>query len=135
MTLRLCETRTMTRADVMRWVAGYEQAWRDGDLEAVETLFTEEARYRLSPYDESESGQDAIKALWLDDEGEVFTVEAEPVAVEGRDAVVRVKVVYGDPVRQEYLDLWVIRFAEDGRAEDFEEWAYWPGRSYAAPSD
>jgi len=125
----------MTRADVMRWVAGYEQAWRDGDLEAVETLFTEEARYRLSPYDESESGQDAIKALWLDDEGEVFTMEAEPVALEGRDAVVRVKVVYGDPVRQEYIDLWVIRFAEDGRAEDFEEWAYWPGRSYAAPSD
>jgi len=125
----------MTRADVMRWVAGYEQAWRDGDLEAVETLFTEEARYRLSPYDESESGQDAIKALWLDDEGEVFTMEAEPVAVEGRDAVVRVKVVYGDPVRQEYIDLWVIRFAEDGRAEDFEEWAYWPGRSYAASTD
>ena len=135
MTLRLCETRTMTRADVMRWVAGYEQAWRDGDLEAVETLFTEDARYRLSPYDESESGQDAIKALWLDDEGEVFTMEAEPVAVEGRDAVVRVKVVYGDPVRQEYIDLWVIRFAEDGRAEDFEEWAYWPGRSYAASTD
>ncbi len=135
MTLRLCETRTMTRADVMRWVAGYEQAWRDGDLEAVETLFTEEARYRLSPYDESESGQDAIKALWLDDEGEVFTMEAEPVALEGRDAVVRVKVVYGDPVRQEYIDLWVIRFAEDGRAEDFEEWAYWPGRSYAASTD
>ena len=135
MTLRLCETRTMTRADVMRWVAGYEQAWRDGDLEAVETLFTEEARYRPSPYDESEIGQDAIKAFWLDDEGEVFTMEAEPVAVEGRDAVVRVKVVYGDPVRQEYLDLWMIRFAEDGRAEDFEEWAYWPGRSYAAPSD
>ena len=135
MTLRLCETRTMTRADVMRWVAGYEQAWRDGELEAVETLFTEEARYRPSPYDESDVGQDAIKAFWLDDEAEVFTVEAEPVAVEGRDAVVRVKVVYGDPVRQEYLDLWVIRFAEDGRAEDFEEWAYWPGRSYAAPSD
>ena len=135
MTLRLCETRTMTRADVMRWVVGYEQAWCDGDLEAVETLFTEEARYRLSPYDESESGQDAIKALWLDDEGEVFTMEAEPVAVEGRDAVVRVKVVYGDPVRQEYIDLWVIRFAEDGRAEDFEEWAYWPGRSYAASTD
>ncbi len=135
MTSRLCETRTMTRADVMRWVAGYEQAWRDGDLEAVETLFTEEARYRPSPYDESEIGQDAIKAFWLADEGEVFTMEAEPVAVEGRDAVVRVKVVYGDSVRQEYLDLWVIRFAEDGRAEDFEEWAYWPGRSYAASTD
>ncbi len=125
----------MTRADVMRWVASYEQAWRDEDLEAVEALFTEEVRYRPSPYDVSEVGQDAIKSFWLDDEGEVFTMEAEPVAVEGRDAVVRVKVVYGDPVRQEYLDLWVIRFAEDGRAEDFEEWASWPGKPYAASSD
>ncbi len=67
----------MIRADVMRWVASYEQAWRDGDLEAVETLFTKEVRYRPSPYDESEVGQDAIKSFWLDDEGEVFTMQAE----------------------------------------------------------
>jgi len=113
----------MDRDDVMRWVAGYEQAWRDGDLAAVERLFTDDARYRPSPYDESEVGHDAIKAFWLDDEGEVFTVQAEPVAVEGRHAVVRVEVRYGDPVRQEYRDLWLLCFADDGRVEDYEEWA------------
>ena len=122
----------MTRADVMRWVAGYEQAWRDGDLEAVERLFTEDARYRPSPYDDSEVGHDAIKGFWLDDEDETFTVEAVPVAVEGDSAVVRVLVRYGDPLRQEYLDLWVMHFANDGRVDDFEEWAYWPGKPYAA---
>ncbi len=122
----------MTRADVMRWVAGYEQAWRDGDLEAVERLFTEDARYRPSPYDDSEVGHDAIKGFWLDDEDETFTVAAVPVAVEGDSAVVRVLVRYGDPLRQEYLDLWVMHFAKDGRVDDFEEWAYWPGKPYAA---
>ncbi|MGI8994901.1 MAG: nuclear transport factor 2 family protein [Nocardioidaceae bacterium] len=125
----------MKSADVMRWVTGYERAWRDGDLDAVERLFTVEARYRPSPYDQSEVGHDAIKAFWLDDVGEVFSMEAEPVATEGRHAVVRVKVRYGDPVRQEYLDLWVIRFADDGRAEDFEEWAYWPGKPHSASTD
>ncbi len=54
----------------------------------------------------------------------------------GRDdrktAVVRVEVRYGDPVRQEYRDLWVLQFAPDGRVEDFEEWAYWPDKPYAA---
>ncbi len=59
-------------------------------------------------------------------------MQAEPVAVEGRTAVVRVEVRYGDPVRQEYRDLWVLRFAADGRVEDFEEWAYWPGKPFAA---
>ena len=57
---------------------------------------------------------------------------AQPVAVEGDVAVVRVEVRYGDPVRQEYRDLWVLRFAGDGRVEDFEEWAYWPGLPYSA---
>jgi len=122
----------MDRADVMRWVAKYEQAWRERDLAGVEQLFTDGARYRPSPYDQSEVGHDAIKALWLDDEDDVFTVRAEPVAVEDDQAVVRLEVHYGDPVRQEYRDLWVLRFADDGRVDDFEEWAYWPGKPYSA---
>lgn len=126
----------MGNDEVMGWVARYEAAWRTGDLAGVDELFTDGARYRTSPYEEPKVGHDAIKAFWLDDEDEVFTVAAEPVAVDGRTAVVRLEVRYGEPVRQEYRDLWVLRFAEDGRVEDFEEWAYWPGRSAsaAAPS-
>ena len=121
----------MDRDGVMRWVDGYERAWRDGDLDAVEELFSEDAHYRASPYEEAEVGLEAIRAFWLDDGGEVFTMTAEPVAVDGQDAVVRVEVRYGEPLRQEYRDLWVLRFAEDGRVEDFEEWAYWPGKPYS----
>ena len=125
----------MERGAVMTWVHGYERAWRDGDLEAVADLFTEDARYRPSPYEPSQVGHAAIRSFWLDDAGKVFTVRAEPVAVEGRDAVVRLEVRYGDPVRQEYRDLWILRFADDGRVEDFEEWAYWPGKAYSATAD
>ena len=125
----------MERDEVMRWVAGYERAWRDGDLDAVAELFTEDARYRPSPYEEAEVGHAGIRAFWLEDEGQTFTVRAEPVAVEGRAAVVRLEVRYGAPVRQEYRDLWVLRFAADGRVEDFEEWAYWPGKPYSAEAD
>ena len=117
------------RDEVMRWVSGYERAWRAGDTEAVAALFTEDARYRTSPYAESKVGHAGIRDFWLADEGETFTVEAELVAVEGDVAVVRLEVRYGDPVRQEYRDLWVLRFAPDGRVEDYEEWAYWPGKS------
>jgi ketosteroid isomerase-like protein len=121
------------RDDVMAWVARYERAWRDGDLEAVEGLFSDEARYRPSPYEEPKVGHAEIKAFWLeDDEGEVFTMDASPVAVDGRDAVVRVDVRYGHPVRQEYRDLWVLRFGEDGRVQAFEEWAYWPDKPFWA---
>jgi hypothetical protein len=62
-------------------------------------------------------------------------VAAEPVAVEGRHAVVRLEVRYGDPAPQEYRDLWVLRFAPDGRVEEFEEWAYWPGKPYTTEAE
>ncbi len=119
----------------MRWVAEYERAWRDGDVSGVTRLFTDGARYRRSPYAEPDVGHEGIQAFWLDDDGRTFSVVAEPVAVEGRDAVVRLEVRYGEPVAQEYRDLWVLRFAPDGRVEDFEEWAYWPGRSYTADAE
>ena len=125
----------MNADDVMRWVAEYERAWRDSDLGAVEQLFTEDAHYRPSPYEASEIGHDAIKAFWLDDEGTEFTVAAKPVAVEGQHAVVRLEVHYGNPVHQEYRDLWLLRFADDGRVEDFEEWAYWPGKAHSAAAE
>jgi ketosteroid isomerase-like protein len=120
------------RDGVMRWVAGYERAWRESDVDAVADLFTEDAEYRRSPYWTPDVGHAAIRALWREDEGTTFTVTAEPVAVEGPDAVVRLEVRYGDPVTQEYRDLWVLRFAPDGRVEAFEEWAYWPDKPYTA---
>ena len=122
----------MSGDEVMRWVARYERAWRDRDLGAVEELFTDNVHYKRSPYEEPEIGHAAIKSFWLDDDDDVFTMSASPVAVDGRDAVVRAEVRYGEPVRQEYRDLWVLRFDEDGRVDDFEEWAYWPGKPFAA---
>lgn len=116
----------------MRWVDEYVRAWREDDVEAVTRLFTEDARYLTSPYEEPLLGHVGIQGFWLDDQGETFTATAEPVAVDSDDAVVRVEVRYGDPAQQEYRDLWVLHFAADGRVEHFEEWAYWPGRPYGA---
>src|SRR5678815_5560947 len=100
----------------MQWVAGYERAWREGDRDAIADLFTEDARYYTSPDADAEVGHAAIRALWLRDQGETFTVRAEPVAVEGRDAVVRLRVRYGDPVRQEYCCLLYTSDAADERS-------------------
>jgi hypothetical protein len=121
----------MDRDQVMAWVDGYLKAWRAQDPHLVEGLFTEDAAYRTSPYEESKVGLEAIKEFWLSDAGQTFTVRADPVAVDGQSAVVRLEVGYQSPP-QEYRDLWVLRFADDGRVSDFEEWAYWPGKPYTA---
>jgi hypothetical protein len=67
--------------------------------------------------------------------GEVFTLATDILAVDGPVAVVRAEVRYGEPLSQEYRDLWVIRLDDDGRCTWFEEWPYWPGRPHTARDD
>lgn len=126
----------MDRDAVMTWVDEYEQAWRASDARAVERLFTEDATYLRSPYDDEPlHGHEAIRGFWTVDEGATFTVAAEPVAVEGDSAVVRLEVRYTGSEDQECRDLWLLRFAADGRVAHFEEWAYWPGKPYSAAAE
>jgi hypothetical protein len=48
------------------------------------------------------------------------------VAVDGDTAVVRVAVDYRGKKHTRWRDLWVIRFAPDGRCRTFEEWPFAP---------
>jgi ketosteroid isomerase-like protein len=123
------------RPAVRRWVERYERAWRTAGTAEIPSLFTAGATYLHSPYEKPVVGIDAIARMWEQDrEGpnEVFTLTTEVVAVDDRTAVVRAEVRYGQPVRQEYRDVWIFRLEPDGRCSWFEEWPYWPGRSYSA---
>ena len=126
------------RAAVRRWVAKYEHAWRTPGSDELSSLFTADATYLHSPYEEPVEGHEAIRQMWdeeRDGPDEVFTLSTEIVAVEGETAVIRAEVRYGQPFRQEYRDLWILRLESDGRCAWFEEWAYWPGRPYSASDD
>jgi ketosteroid isomerase-like protein len=123
------------RPAVCRWVAAYERAWRTAGTDELRALFTDDATYRQSPYEEPVVGVEAIARMWeAEREGpdEVFTLATEVIAVDEPTAVVRAEVRYGEPVRQEYRDLWVLRLEADGRCSWFEEWPFWPGRPYSA---
>ncbi|HEX4833932.1 MAG TPA: nuclear transport factor 2 family protein [Trebonia sp.] len=123
------------RTEAGRWLAGYEAAWRAAGTEALAGLFTADATYSQSPYEQPVAGLAAIGRMWereRDGPDEAFTLATTIVAVDGDTAVVRAEVTYADPPGQEYRDLWVIRFAADGRCAWFEEWPFWPQRPYAA---
>ena len=127
--------RVTDRTTVSRWLAGYEAAWRTPGTDALDGIFTDDATYIQSPYDQPLTGLGAIKRMWEDereDADEVFSMVTDILAVDGPTAVVRVEVRYGDPPHQEFRDLWVIRLGDDGRCSWFEEWPYWPGEAGSA---
>jgi ketosteroid isomerase-like protein len=117
------------------WISAYETAWRTAGTSPLQRLFTDGATYRAAPFDEPLTGRDAIARFWEEErEGpdEVFTIESAIVAAEGDTAVARIEVVYGDPPRRTYRDLWIIVLAGDGRCSHFEEWPFHPGQARTA---
>jgi ketosteroid isomerase-like protein len=122
---------TVSRDQANAWVAAYEKAWRTAGIEELGGLFTDDASYRMSPYEEPAVGLRQIGELWERERkgsDEEFEMRYEVVAAEGDTAVVRVEVQYGPPERSQYRDLWIVRFVADGRCREFEEWPFWPGR-------
>lgn len=122
------------------WIEGYERAWRTAGTASLAGLFAPDIVYLHSPYAEPVVGLDALAQDWeaqRQSPDELFTmvtqvVAVDPTATEGFTGVARVLVRYGDPVVQEYQDLWVVVFDSDGRARRFEEWPFWPGQTWAS---
>lgn len=121
----------MNKERVTAWIAGYERAWRSPGTDGLAEIFTEDATYLQGPFDAPVVGLPAIARMWDEERtgpGEAFEMTSEIIAVDGDTAVARVEVTYGEPEDEEFLDLWIMRFAEDGRCRSFEEW-------WATPDD
>jgi mannose-6-phosphate isomerase-like protein (cupin superfamily) len=119
----------------LAWIDEYERQWGSAGTENLRQLFTEDAQYLSSPVEKPVVGMLAIAELWeahRDGPDEPFTMTREVVAVSGNTGVARVVVHYGGPPARDYIDLWVVRFDDDGRAAHYEEWPFWPGKPYSA---
>ncbi|MCU1439820.1 MAG: hypothetical protein JWP85_817 [Rhodoglobus sp.] len=111
---------------VKSWVEGYRKAWESNDPDDIRAIFTEDAVYRGTPADPQPwVGHDAIVEGWLEhqDAPGSTTFEWHPVAAQDDVAVVQCVSGYPDgPKGGIYDNLWVIRFAPDGRATEFTDW-------------
>jgi hypothetical protein len=117
----------MKREAASRWLDAYVEAWKTYDRDRIADLFTTDAQYRYHPYDEPVRGRDAIVESWFEDPDEPGTYEGsyEPVAVDGDVAVAVGTSSYRNAsgvVDRIYDNVYVMRFADDGRCREFTEW-------------
>ncbi|MCU1406624.1 MAG: hypothetical protein JWQ43_2927 [Glaciihabitans sp.] len=105
------------------WIAHYRRAWESNEPADITALFTEDAEYRTEPYSEPWRGHNEIVDGWLEarDEPGEATFTWSPIVstpelgiAEGITAYVASETTYSN--------LWVVRFAPDGRATHFTEW-------------
>ena len=105
------------------WMAGYERAWASNDPDEIRALFTADALYFTTPFREPWRGRQDIVDGWLGrkDEPGGWAFEWQPLVDTAELAIVTGTTTYDDP-SQAYSNLWVLRFAEDGRCSEFTEW-------------
>lgn len=109
-----------------RFLDGYLDAWRTNDPDSIRALFAPGAAYRSSPRDlEPTVGADAIVAQWQDDRDEPDTWSysgAVDLQTE-KAAVIRGVTTYTEgPKAGTYSNVWLVRFDDDGRAVEFQDW-------------
>jgi nuclear transport factor 2 (NTF2) superfamily protein len=80
------------------WLARYGRAWETADPDAAAALFTEDATYRETPFDEVMKGRDAIRRYWQeipDTQRDISfawdVVATDPVVVRWRAGWVRIR--------------------------------------------
>ena len=127
------------RAMVQRWLDAYVRAWKSYDEAQIADLWAEDAVW-LYPFGTRATGRSAITAEWMA-EKHLFTAggydaQYEPIAIDGSTVVTHGRTWFYDPAtgatRAEFDNVWVLRFAPDGRCAEFHEW--YAGRPDHDPS-
>ncbi|MCK2213481.1 nuclear transport factor 2 family protein [Actinomadura sp. ATCC 31491] len=97
------------------------RAWASNRPDDITALFTDDALYYAEPHREPWRGHAEIVARWLERKDEPGEADFawRPVCVTDDTGVIQGMTTYPDKT---YSNLWVIRFAPDGRCREFTEW-------------
>lgn len=117
----------MNREDFNRWLASYGSAWTNRDPEAAASLYTDDATYQVTPFDEPLRGRTAIYDYWAGvaktEENIHFGYEIIAITAEHGVARWRASFVRVPPGLDTKLDgIFLISLDSDGRCQSLREW-------------
>lgn len=112
----------LTKESANKWLENYVKAWKTNNAQDIAKLFTEDAYYSTGPFDEPWVGSEAILDGWigLGDQPSDWSFDYELMAVDGELAVMHGTTIYKSAGT--FSNIWLMRFADDGRVKDFREW-------------
>jgi ketosteroid isomerase-like protein len=117
----------LTRDQFAAWLERYLQAWRSADPARIGELFSEDVTYSQDGGQSSIEGREAVVRDWLEAAYEPdasWEASYEPLAIEEQVhvAVGSTRYLRADGVREDFSNIFVIRFDDDGRCRDLREW-------------
>lgn len=117
----------LTRDQFAAWLDDYIAAWRSSDPVRIGELFSAEVTYSQNGGQTSLAGREAVVADWLDASYEPeasWEASYEPLAIEDQVyvAVGSTRYLREDGIREDFSNIFVCRFDDEGRCRDLREW-------------
>jgi ketosteroid isomerase-like protein len=119
---------SISEPDVVAWIDRYIDVWKSGDDSRVKELFSDDAEYFPDPFATPRHGHASIAEYWriTGDAPDAFEAHYKPLVIAGDLAIVTGFSRYFDDSRsridKEYGNIFVLRFAADGRCSEYREW-------------
>ncbi len=117
----------MNKESFSHWLDAYGRAWETRDPQAAGRLFTEDATYRESPFDDPMFGRNAIIEYWSDvpksQENikfsyEIFGITEQRGFARWWASFVRIP----SQMKVKYDGIFVVEMNEKNECTKFEEW-------------
>ncbi len=110
--------------DLAAWMDAYGRAWEERDPDQAAALFTNDATYAETPFDEPAVGHDGIRAYWRDAVGPQRDITFGYEIVSAEPAVVRWWASFRRADSANELDgVFILDFDEPtGRCSRLREW-------------
>ncbi len=117
----------LTRDQFAAWLTRYIEAWRSGDRSDIGDLFSEDVSYSQNGVQTSIAGRDAVVTRWLEESYQPdasWGASYEPLTIEEEIhvAVGSTRYLREMGVREEFSNIFVCRFDDDGRCRELREW-------------
>ena len=129
---------SLALSDFRKWLDAYGAAWEKGDAAAAADLFSEDARYYETPFQEPMVGKEAIHSYWREGAGESqrdVYFQYEDVAVSENKGLAQWRASFDRLPSGNHVELdgfLSAEFDDAGRCSVFREW--WHRREHRRPA-
>jgi uncharacterized protein (TIGR02246 family) len=117
----------LTMSELSKWLDAYGAAWESRDADAAANIFSEDATYQVTPYEEPHVGQDGVRNYWagVTENQRNVQFEYEAISVAGNTGIAHWTAkfeVAPDGTPLELNGIFILEFDGDGKCRRLREW-------------
>jgi ketosteroid isomerase-like protein len=123
----MADQHELTMSGLSNWLDAYGNAWETRDADAAARIFSADATYQVTPYEEPHRGQEGVHKYWagVTENQRNVQFDYEAISVSGNTGIAHWSAMFDvapDGPKLELNGIFVLEFDESGKVRQLREW-------------